>query len=232
MTEAMEVLCETFKEQNQPTVHKPANKILTLSHPGFNNQSILLSEWIDDIEDIQSLHDEGAKTTCLENLKKNLKRRLTIVVGADTEPMIFQLFDAYDEVEAAIDQSDDFGKVVAEHLKTSAASKSTEAERKKRVETPFRRSGFSVGAGEPAYSYFQFPHPAFCQQSPPDFLQFIPPQTLGQPRGSFYPAFVPRTCDKSFAVPQRACFNCNQHGHIAASCPIKKWQWQFRRWQP
>ncbi|EYC42672.1 hypothetical protein Y032_0522g2897 [Ancylostoma ceylanicum] len=117
-----QIVEKRFKEEKgakTSSIHVP-----TLSHPGLNAQASLLSKWISDIDEIEATQEPEERKEKIGALKKNLKRRLTTVVGADSDAAIFQLADAYEKVETAIDQSDDFGRAVAEHLKRAATAKS------------------------------------------------------------------------------------------------------------
>ncbi|EYC16942.1 hypothetical protein Y032_0032g2582 [Ancylostoma ceylanicum] len=115
------------------------------------------TRWIRDVEEIEKAESEDQKKDKTEVLKKSLKRRLTTVVGADSDASIFGLADAYEKVDAVVDQSDEFGKAVAEHLKKTAAMKPSEAKRRRRAEQPFPRGGYPTGTMIPAGSLHQFP---------------------------------------------------------------------------
>ncbi|EYC06112.1 hypothetical protein Y032_0078g1195 [Ancylostoma ceylanicum] len=220
------------KIKDQKDQRKGKIEIPTLNHPGLKAQAELLAKWIQDVDEIDAAPTEESRRERTEGLKKSLKRRLTTVVGADTDSTIFHLADAYEKVESVIDESDDFGKAVAEHLKKSAA-KATEAKKKPRVDYPFRRGGDPAGTGVPAPAFTQFP----SLFSPPQYpnvqqlqTQFGTPAmhtfqggTAFQPQ-QFY-GFPPiRGTRSQQGATSRACYNCGQTGHIAASCGFAKKQ--------
>ncbi|EYC45670.1 hypothetical protein Y032_0420g1140 [Ancylostoma ceylanicum] len=151
ISELVEKKIKDQKDQRKGKIEIPA-----LNHPGLKAQAELLARWIQDVEEIDAAPTEESRRERTEGLKKSLKRRLTTVVGADTDSTIFHLADAYEKVESVIDESDDFGKAVADHLKKSAA-KATEAKKKPRVDYPFRRGGYPAGTGVPAPAFTQFP---------------------------------------------------------------------------
>lgn len=107
-----EMVEKRFKEGKQESRQQTA-RVPTLSHPGLQAQAALLQRWVKEVEEIERTQDEEERKEKCANLKKNLKRRLTTVVGADTDPTIFNLADTFDKVESVIDQSDEFGKAVA-----------------------------------------------------------------------------------------------------------------------
>ncbi|WKY05783.1 hypothetical protein Q1695_006188 [Nippostrongylus brasiliensis] len=104
--------------------------VLSLKHPGLQAQASLLSKSITQVEDIEVENDSEEKLRKLGEVKKNLKRRLTTVVGADTDSSIFALADNFDKVEDLIYQTDDFGKAVAEHLKKFSNSKNHDSRKR------------------------------------------------------------------------------------------------------
>ncbi|EYB89061.1 hypothetical protein Y032_0237g3259 [Ancylostoma ceylanicum] len=210
------------KIKDQKDQLKGKIEIPALNHPGLKAQAELLAKWIQDVDEIDAAPTEESR----------LKRRLTTVVGADTNSTIFHLADAYEKVESVIDESDDFGKAVAEHLKKSAA-KATEAKKKPRVDYPFRRGGYPAGTGVPAPAFTQFP----SLFSPPQYpnvqqlqTQFGTPAmhtfqggTAFQPQ-QFYGSPHIRGTRSQQGATSRACYNCGQTGHIAASCGFAKKQ--------
>ncbi|EYB94901.1 hypothetical protein Y032_0166g80 [Ancylostoma ceylanicum] len=146
----------------------------TLSHPGHQAQATLLLKWVEEVEEIEESQDEEQRKEKCMNLKKNLKRRLTTVVGADTDPTIFNLADLFDKVESTIDRSDDFARAVAKHLKKSAAAKSRETRKKGKFDQLFRKGGYPVGAGVSASQ------PSFAL-NPITSLGFMAPSLLVAP---------------------------------------------------
>ncbi|EYB97207.1 hypothetical protein Y032_0142g2298 [Ancylostoma ceylanicum] len=206
------------KIKDQKDQRKGKIEIPTLNHPGLKAQAELLAKWIQDVDEIDAAPTEESRRERTEGLKKSLKRRLTTVVGADTDSTIFHLADAYEKVESVIDESDDFGKAVAEHLKKSAA-KATEAKKKPRVDYPFRRGGYPAGTGVPAPAFTQFP----SLFSPPQYpnvqqlqTQFGTPAmhtfqggTAFQPQ-QFY-GFPPiRGTRSQQGATSRACYNLRE----------------------
>ncbi|EYC13427.1 hypothetical protein Y032_0044g984 [Ancylostoma ceylanicum] len=132
----MQIVEKRFEEKKQLSAKQSTVQVPT--------HASLLSKWITDIEEIESTEDPDDRNEKISTLKRNLKRRLTTVVGADTDSSIFQLADAYDKVKTVIDQSDEFGKVVADHLKKSASMKSQETREKQKWDRhPFRTGGYS-----------------------------------------------------------------------------------------
>ncbi|WKY07521.1 hypothetical protein Q1695_007186 [Nippostrongylus brasiliensis] len=148
-----------------------------LSHPGLQAQASLLTKWIGQVEEIETEPDSEEQQRKIGDLKKALKRRLTTVVGADTDSSIFSLADNFEKVDNLIDQSDEFGKAVAEHLKKLSNSKNQESRKKAKLEPPFRRSGYPGEAGVPARAFYQPSKQPFIPQflpnpSPANFAQF------------------------------------------------------------
>ncbi|KIH68742.1 hypothetical protein ANCDUO_00917 [Ancylostoma duodenale] len=134
-----------------------------------------------------------------------------MAVGVDMDASIFHFAGAYDKVEAVIDQTDDFGKAVAENLKRSAARKVSEAKKRKRAEPqPFRKGGFSEGTGGSTFRFQTLPQLNFTQFDAHQFAipQFLPAPSLN--RGPFYSAPIAKTFSRAPNFPQRACFNYNQ----------------------
>uniref|UniRef100_A0A0N4YLD3 Reverse transcriptase domain-containing protein n=1 Tax=Nippostrongylus brasiliensis TaxID=27835 RepID=A0A0N4YLD3_NIPBR len=79
--------------------------VLSLKHPGLQAQASLLSKSITQVEDIEVENDSEEKLRKLGEVKKNLKRRLTTVVGADTDSSIFALADNFDKFAEFVDHS-------------------------------------------------------------------------------------------------------------------------------
>lgn len=119
------------------------------------------------MERIESAPTEEDRKKLLEDLKKNLRRRLATVVGADSDPSVFKLADAYERVEAAIDTTDDFGKAVADHLKKSVSLTTSSQRKRKRSDRPFRGSGYLEGTVVSAGNSYQFPHYQYQWSSSP-----------------------------------------------------------------
>ncbi|RCN32321.1 zinc knuckle [Ancylostoma caninum] len=217
-----ELVAKKFKEEKQTeAAHQAVPKVPTLQHPGLNQQAILLSRWIADLERIESAPTEEDRRNLLGDLKKNLRRRLATVVGADSDPSVFKLADAYERVESAIDQTDDFGKAVADHLKKSVNLSTSSQRKRKRGDQPFRAGGYPEGTDVSAGSPFQFPHFQYAW-NPPSALPGAPFTSAGSGQTPFYQYAPARTFGRSQGYPQRPCFNCGQFGHIAAVCGVPK----------
>ncbi|EYC14550.1 hypothetical protein Y032_0040g271 [Ancylostoma ceylanicum] len=229
-----EIVEKRFREGKQEMSRQSTPKPPTLSHPGLQAQATLLLRWVKDVEEIEESQDEEQRKEKCMNLKKNLKRRLTTVVGADTDPTIFNLADTFDKVESTIDQSDEFGRAVAEHLKKAAAAKSRETRNKGKFDQPFRKGGYPGGAGVSA------PQPSFALNPTTSLGLMAPPLPVapwsqlasnpaymqypggGEATSTFYPFSSTRLLNKPQTLPRRPCFNCGQHGHYAASCTFAK----------
>ncbi|VDL70709.1 unnamed protein product [Nippostrongylus brasiliensis] len=215
-----------IREERKGSSHRATPQVPTLSHPGLQAQASLLAKWIGQVDDIEGEPDAEEKSQKISELRKSLKRRLTTVVGADTDASIFSLADNFEKVESVIDQTDDFGKAVAEHLKKFPNTKNQQARKKIRMDQPFRRSGYLGEAGVPARIAVQ-PSPM-----PQPLLVSQPPTNAPGSSGMVYPPFaMPPLLDNAFYSPyqrrnryvqQKPCFNCGLLGHIAASCPTPR----------
>ncbi|KIH66726.1 hypothetical protein ANCDUO_02947 [Ancylostoma duodenale] len=206
-----ELVAKKFKEEKQTeAAHQAVPRVPTLQHPGLNQQAILLSRWIADLERIESAPTEEDRKNLLGDLKKNLRRRLATVLA-----------DAYERVESAIDQTDDFGKAVADHLKKSVSLSTGSQRKRKRGDQPFRAGGYPEGTGVSAGSPFQFPHFQYAW-NPASALPGAPFASAGSGQTPFYQYAPARTFGRSQGYPQRPCFNCGQFGLIAAVCGVPK----------
>ncbi|KAL6731138.1 hypothetical protein Aduo_002041 [Ancylostoma duodenale] len=127
-----ELVAKEFRGgKTESSSSQTSTRVPTLQQLSLNEQAILLSRWIADLQGIEGAPIEENRRSLLEGLKKHLRRRLATVVGADSDPSVFKLADAYERVESAIDQTDDFGMAVAGHLKKSLnLTTSSQRERK------------------------------------------------------------------------------------------------------
>lgn len=203
-----------------------------LKHPGLQAQARHLVDWIGGLQELTASDLPEEASTKIADLQKKMRRRLAVVVGADSDPSVFNLEDTASKLEF-IDKDDDFGKLVAETI----AKSSGEASRKRKApaQQPFRKGGYGgaafVSAGAQPAAFVPFGAPTF-----PVGGQFGGYQQPYSPQGQFWnqPAgFQFASGQASFGRNQfryragagnrpQTCFNCNQAGHRAAECTESK----------